>query len=126
MINAKRVFRNILREWGHDVLIQRRLSDNNMYSDKLERVTTRYTVAATRYLASSKEEEREGVTINSDRIYYFETSVNPKPGDRIYEGSFSFLEDYVLYVIEECYPVRGRYGNVEYWTCGATKEEPAS
>lgn len=126
MINTKRVFRNILKEWGHDILLQRRLSDDNMYSDVLERVTTRHVTAASRYLASSKEEQREGVIINSDRVYYFESEINPKSGDRIYEGSLSFLEDYVLYVLEECYPVRGRYGKIEYWMCGATKEEPAS
>lgn len=126
MINAKKVFKQILRQWGHDVLLQRRLSDDNIYSDKLERVTTRHANAASRYLASTKEEEIEGLSINSDRIYYFESEVNPKPGDRVYEGSFSLLEDYVLYVLEECYPVRGRYGKVEYWMCGATKEETAS
>lgn len=126
MINTKRVFRNILKEWGHDVLIQRRLSDDNQYSDVLERVTTRHTTTASRFLASSQQEEMEGVVINSDRIYYFESEVNPKSGDRVYEGSFSLLENYVLYVLEECYPARGRYGKVEYWICGATKEEPAS
>jgi hypothetical protein len=123
MINAKRVFRNILREWGHDILLQRRLSDDNIYSEKLERITTRHSTTASRFLSSAKQEEREGVVINSERVYYFESEINPKPGDRVYEGSFSSLQDYTLYVLEDCYPVRGRYGKVEYWMCGATKEE---
>lgn len=126
MINSKMVFKKILKEWGHDILLQRRLSDDGMYSDRFERVTTRHVTAASRYLASTKEEQREGLVTNSDRIYYFESKTNPKPGDRIYETSQSDLEDYSLYLIEECYPVRGRYGNIEFWTVGASKEEPAS
>lgn len=123
MINAKKVFRQILREWGHDVLLQRRLSNDNIFSDKLERITTRHSTTASRYFSSAKQEDKEGIKINSDRVYYFESEVNPKSGDRIYEGSFSNLQDYILYVLEECYPVRGRYGKVDYWMCGATKEE---
>jgi len=123
MINPRRVFRNILREWGHDVLLQRRLSNDNIYSEKLERVTTRHSTTASRYFASAKQENKEGVMINSERVYYFESNINPKSGDRVYEGSFDTLQDYILYVLEECYPVRGRYGQVEYWMCGATKEE---
>lgn len=126
MINTKRVFRNILREWGHDVLLQRRLSDDNVYCEKLERVTTRHTTASSRFLSSSKQENMEGTMINSDRVYYFESEVNPKPGDRVYEGSFSELHDYVLYELEDCYPVRGRRGEVQYWICGSTKEEQTS
>ncbi len=126
MINAKKVFKKILREWGHDILFQRRLSDDGLYSDRLEKITTRHVNAASRYLASTKEEQVEGLIINSDRVYYFEEHINPKSGDRIYEGSFSFLENYVLYVLEECYPSRGKYGKVEYWICGASKEETAS
>lgn len=126
MINAKGVFNKILKEWGHDVLLQRRLSDDGMYSDKFERITTRHVTAASRYLASTKEESIEGLLINSDRIYYFEAKINPKPGDRIYETSHSPLEDYALYLIEDCYPVRGRYGELNFWTVGASKEEPAS
>lgn len=126
MINSKSVFKKILKEWGHDILLQRRLSDDGMYSDRFEKITTRYVTAASRYLASTKEERMEGLVVNSDRIYYFESIVNPKPGDRIYEESESPLEDYTLYLIEECYPVRGRYGNIDFWTVGATKEEPAT
>jgi hypothetical protein len=126
MINSKSIFKKILREWGHDVLLQRRLSDDGLYSDRFERVTTRHITAASRYLASTKEEEIEGIIINSDRIYYFESSINPNSGDRIYESSPAGLNDYIIYVIEECYPVRGRLGEIHYWTVGATKESPSS
>jgi len=126
MINTKSIFKNILRQWGHDVLLQRRLSDDGMYSDKFEKVTTRHVTAASRYLASTKEEQIEGLLVGSDRIYYFESSVNPKTGDRLYEESLSNLEDYSLFLIEECYPVRGRSGRIDFWTVGASKEKPAS
>ena len=126
MINSKLVFKKLLKEWGHDILLQRRLSDDGMYSDRLEKITTRYVTAASRYLASTKEEQSEGLLINSDRIYYFESKINPKSGDRIYEESFSSLEDYSIFLIEDCYPVRGRHGNLDFWTVGASKESPAS
>lgn len=125
MINSKVVFKKILKEWGHDVLIQRRLSDDGMYSSKFEKVTTR-SVTSARYLASTKDEQNEGVFVNSDRVYYFESAIRPNPGDRIYEESESSLEDYILYGIEECYPVRGRGGKIDFWTVGATKLEPSS
>jgi hypothetical protein len=76
MINTAKAFQKILREWGHDVLIQRRLSDDGVYSDRFEKVTTRHITAASRYLASTKEETTEGVIINSDRIYYFAPAIN--------------------------------------------------
>jgi hypothetical protein len=124
MINASKAFQKILREWGHDVLIQRRLSDDGVYSDRFEKVTTRHITAASRYLASTKEETTGGVIINSDRIYYFEASINPKSGDRIYEELSSGLESQILYVIEECYPVRGKQGKIEFWTVRSNKRKP--
>ena len=126
MINTAKAFQKILREWGHDVLIQRRLSDDGVYSDRFEKVTTRHITAASRYLASTKEETTEGVIINSDRIYYFAPTINPKSGDRIYEEISSGLENQILYVMEECYPVRCKNGKIEFWTVGATKESPMS
>lgn len=46
----------------------------------------------------------------------------PKNGDRIYEQSFSSLEDANIYLIDEVYPMRGRFGEVAYWIAGATQE----
>lgn len=123
MINIKGTFKQILRDWGHDVLLQRRLSDENLFSDRLERVTTRHVNSAARFLGSTKDEETEGVYINSDRIYYFQHNVNPHSGDRVYEENPSPLHKYTTYILEECYPVRGRHGKIEYWMCGASKED---
>lgn len=125
MINAKRVFKKILREWGHDVLIQRRLSDDFVYNDVLERHTTRSTQPRSIALANAQEEMPEGLVTNSELVYYFEYYVNPKAGDRIYEQSYNTLEDSIIYKIDDAYPVRGRLGEINYWVVGATREVPS-
>jgi hypothetical protein len=125
MINAKKVFKKILREWGHDILLQRRLSDDFVYETDMQRYTTRSHLPKKFALATSQQEEAEGLIVNSDLLYYFESTVNPKPGDRIYEGSFNPLEPMMMYLIDDAYPVRGRLGEVMYWIVGATKEVPS-
>lgn len=125
MINAKRVFKKILKEWGHDVLIQRRLSDDFVYNDVLERHTTRSTQPRSIALANAQEEMPEGLVTNSELVYYFEYYVNPKAGDRIYEQSYNTLEESIIYKIDDAYPVRGRLGEINYWVVGATREVPS-
>lgn len=125
MINAKRMFQKVLKQWGYDILLQRRLSDDFVYADQLERYTVRSTYPRNIALARAKMEVPEGVVTVSDYIYYFENYVNPKPGDRIYEESFDSLEDTKMLLIDDTYSVRGRYGEVVYWIVGATKEVPS-
>lgn len=125
MINAKKTFQKLLREWGHDVLLQRRLSDDFVYSDTLERYTTRSYVPRKSSLALGKQEMPEGIIVTEDIIYYFEDYVNPKSGDRIYEEGFNDLDSAIIYLIDNTYPVRGRYGEITYWIVGATKEVPS-
>lgn len=124
MIDAKRMFEKILREWGHDIFLQRRLSDDFVYSDTLERHTTRSVYAKSFALANAKEEVPEGVITNAEMIYYFKNNVNPKPGDRIYEESYNSLEDSLMYVIDDVYGVRGKKGEINYWIVGVTKDLP--
>lgn len=125
MINAKNIIKKILREWGHDILYQRRMSDDFSYSEVLERITTRSQFAKSSRIAVTSEEQVEGYFVNSDLIYYFESSVNPKSGDRIYEESFTDLDQTIIYRIDDAYGVRGRFGEINYWMVGATKETPA-
>jgi hypothetical protein len=125
MINAQKVFKKILRQWGHDILFQRRLSDDFVYDTEMQRYTTRSHLPKKFALATAAEEYPEGALVNSDLLYYFESTVNPKPGDRIYEGSFNPLEPIMMYLIDDSYPVRGRHGEVTYWIVGATKEVPS-
>jgi hypothetical protein len=125
MINAKNIIKKILREWGHDILYQRRISDDFTYSEVLERITTRSQLAKSSRISSTLEEETEGYFVNSDLVYYFESSVNPQSGDRIYEESFTNLDETIIYRIDAAYGVRGRFGEINYWIVGATKETPA-
>ena len=125
MINERRVFAKVLKDWGHDILYQRRISDDFVYCDILERITTRSMVARNATLAMGLQEGAEGYYVNSEYIYYFEHNVNPKSGDRIYEESFDSLEDARIMVVDDCYPYRGRGGKVSYWIVGATKEKPS-
>lgn len=125
MINIKKVFARTLRDWGHDILLQRRMSDDFVYNDILERHTTRSVYAKSFALANSKEEVPEGVITNSELVYYFKSEVKPKPGDRIYEESYNSLEDTIIYLIDDVYGVRGKRGEVNYWIVGATKEVPS-
>lgn len=124
MINAERSFRNILRQYGHDILLQRRLSDDFIYSENLERITTRSRIGRMSELVHMQDEAFEGVTSNVDLIYYFESNVNPKQGDRIYENNISSIDDASMFLIDFALPIRGRMGKISYWICGATRERP--
>lgn len=126
MINPKATFKKILKDWGHDILYQRRLSDDFTYSETLERITTRNQLPRGSALMFAAQEEKEGYVVNHDLIYFFESNVNPKSGDRIYEESYNSLEDAVIYLVDTAHPIRGRRGEINFWMVGATKESPSS
>jgi len=125
MIDPKKTFKKILREYGHDVLLQRRISNDFLYSDKFERITTRHFYPSAETLSQSQREDTEGVNTTIDAIYYFEESVNPKSGDRIYEESPSNINNPNIFLIDYAAPVRGRLGKIVYWIVGATRERPS-
>lgn len=124
MIDAKRSFDKILKEYGHDILLQRRTTNDFQYSPNLERYTTRYYYPRTSSLMHSQEESIEGIASNSDLVYFFQSEVKPKPGDRIYENSEIPGEEAEIYLIDTSFPVRGRLGKIVYWAVGASKESP--
>lgn len=121
MIDAKRAFRKVLREWGHDVYIQRRLSNGN-YSDKFEKVTTRHVGQSGLTNTISMNVVEEGLEVKFDSIYYFEAEVLPKQGDRIYEDYSTKTKNYTMLVIAASTPIRGRQGKILFWTVGANRE----
>lgn len=122
MINAKRSFRKILREWGHDVFIQRILP-NGEYSTNFERVTTRQVGQSGVSSSLSSQETSEGLDIKYDAVYYFEDTVNPKEGDRIYENySVKKNKEFTVFTIDTAVPIRGRLGEINFWTVGTTRE----
>ena len=113
---------SILKKWGYDVFIQRKKANGN-YEDNLQQVTTRSVFPKGRFLAKSASEEDEGITVNSDVVYYFEGSVNPGEGDRIYEMIPNPTSKHTIYVIDTSAPIRGKGGKIVYWTVGATREK---
>jgi hypothetical protein len=122
MINVERTFKKILRDWGHDVYIQRILSNGN-HSETFERVTTRHVGPSGVKNANAANEFSEGIDVSFDAVYYFESNVNPKEGDRIYENySMKSTRDYTMFKVVASTPVRGRQGKISYWIVGATRE----
>jgi len=115
--------KRLLREYGHDVYIQRILPNGN-YFNEFEKVTTRYVgKSAMRMIRDQLDEYVEGVNINYDATYYFETNVNPKEGDRIYENySMKTNSNYTSYIVQGATAVRGRLGKIQYWITGCRRE----
>lgn len=124
MIDASRTFRHILRKYGHDVLLQRRLDDNFLYSEIFERVTVRHFFPSDEAMAQIQKEDIEGVNTGIDLVFYFDSDVNPKQNDRIYEESPNGINGPNLYYIDFAAPVRGRMGKIIYWIAGVTRERP--
>lgn len=124
MIDAAKSFKKILREYGHDILFQRRISDDFLYSDNFERITTRHFYPSSESLAQAQKEDNEGINVNVDAIYYFEASVNPKQGDRIYDDSPANINGPNIFLVDYAAPVRGRLGKIVYWIAGTTREKP--
>lgn len=123
MIDAKRSIHKILREWGHDVHIQRMLPNGN-HSDRFQRVTTRAVGQSGIGNATSTRSLDEGLFKNYDMVFYFESSVNPKEGDRIYENySMKASKNYTMFRIEAVSATRGRLGKIAFWVVGASREK---
>lgn len=123
MIDAKRSFNKILREWGHDVYIQRILPNGN-HSNEFEKVTTRQVGQSGITNSMSTKEEDDGLITRYDAVYYFDESVRPKEGDRIYENySIKVQKNYTMFRVSAATAVRGRNGKIIYWIVGASREK---
>ena len=122
MIDAKRSFKKILRQWGHDVYIQRILKNGN-HINTFEKVTTRQVGQAGTANANAMQEHDEGLVTKYDAVYYFEENIFPKEGDRIYENySMKAQSNYTMYRINAVTPVRGRLGKIVFWVAGCMRE----
>jgi len=121
MIDLVKTFRATLKQWGHDILLQRRLNDDMLYSARMEKTTVRSYNAQLNNQTNALAENIEGLTINSEMIYFFDSLANPKSGDRIYEEYPTGVQ---IFLIDQCTPVKGRLGKTVYWVAGATRERP--
>jgi hypothetical protein len=121
MIDLVKTFRATLKQWGHDILLQRRLNEDMLYSARMEKTTVRSYNAQLNNQTNALAENIEGLTINSEMIYFFDSLANPKSGDRIYEEYPTGVQ---IFLIDQCTPVKGRLGKTVYWVAGATRERP--
>lgn len=121
MISPQKTFKNILKQWGHNILIQRLIDPKTMkYESKLHRYTTRSYYPGSSGFVNAMQEKTQGLTVSSEVIYYLQDFVNPKSGDRIYEELATGNE---IFKVDFAAPVRGRGGKIVYWIVGATREE---
>jgi hypothetical protein len=121
MIDPRRALRSTLKKWGHDILLQRRLNDDMLYSTRLQKYTTRRYNAQMANQTNAAQEVPEGLIVNSEMVYFFEHDVNPKSGDRIYE---KYPTGEQVFLIDQAVPFMGKHGLVVYWAVGATRELP--
>lgn len=130
MTNLRKTFTTVLRNYGHDIYLQRRITpyinDDNVYEDSLERHTVRHMYPANKGLPSVARENVEGITHDSELIYYFTFDSNPREGDRIYENLEDYPGDLVTWLIDFAVPLRFRSGRIEFWTVGASREVPTA
>ena len=92
MVDLHRSFKNLLREYGFDVLLQRRKDDVPsgphplpVFENTLERHTVRSTYARSANLAKTATEEEEGLIGGVDIVFYFRAEVKPREDDLIVE-----------------------------------------
>lgn len=132
-IDLRSVFERILREWGHDVYLQKvanfgepnaapRYTTDDQGRHVLEKHTTRHTYPGARALGNILTEEIEGMLTDYEVIYYFKHDVNPRTGDRIYENIVRYPNNLVTFIVDTAIPMRGKGGRIEFWATGATKE----
>lgn len=128
----RRALDGVLRNWGHDVMLQRKNPDGRGFQSKLERHTVRHRYPAVRGLPQIAQERPEGMTHVVDMVYYFNANARPREGDRIYEfdtrydGMDGEVDDYgqSTWLIDYAIPMRGKGGQVIFWATGVTREEP--
>ena len=129
MTSKRTQFENILKKWGYNVFLQRRLNSdeslNAEYEMKLEKHTVRSHYKTKTLLQTLANEEPEGITHGFDLVFYFKWDASPRRGDRIYESNNALPDNTATYLIDEALPMRGEKGQIIFWTVGATQETPA-
>lgn len=122
-------FDKVLKKWGHNVLLQRveqpYVNTPPSFSDsKLEMHTVRHMYPNSQSLTFAQNENIEGVTYDVDVVYYFRHDVKPTAGDRIYDNIERFPNSYILFTVDWAAPMKGKHGEIVFWTVGCTKQKP--
>jgi hypothetical protein len=130
--------KEILTNYGHDIILQRRNPNNRGYSDVFERHTVRHTFPSVRGLPQIQQERPEGITHAVDMVYYFLLEAEPREMDRIYEYDPRYkdvifssensgeLQGYAqsVWTIDYSMPMRAENGEIVFWTVGVTRDTP--
>lgn len=123
MSYMKDEFDRVLKQYGHDIYLQRRIRstghDQGGWSDTFEIHTVRHMLTDG---VSSQDEATEGVLNTTQRVYFFRKEAIPFDGDRIYEDDPRVTT--TGWIIEGVIPLRGLNGDIEYYKAGATRFLP--
>lgn len=126
--DLRKDFDSVMQKYGHDIILQRRINsytaERPEYAANLEMHTVRHMYGSSTGLPNIASEELEGIVHDSDMVYYMRWDSNPKSGDRIYENIDLYPNNLMLYLIDFSVPMRYIGGRIEYWTVGASQEEP--
>lgn len=127
MANLRATMDGILKEYGYNILLQKRVnistSESKEYSGNLERHTVRSMLPGSAGLTDIAQELDAGVARDAEMVYYFRYTANPDEGDRIYDNYGRSENDYVVFTIDWAVPMRGKKGRIEFWTVGVTREK---
>lgn len=128
MADLRKSFDSILVKYGHNVFLQRRINEYTdeapEFKNELERHTTRHMHPSSIGLAKLADEQIAGVAHDSEMVYWFRYDVLPAPGDRIYENIELYPNNLSVFTIDKSIPMRGKGGQIAFWACGVTQEEP--
>ena len=124
-------FDKILKSYGHNILLQRRIVDtaagiyasreNHGFDTKLERHTVRSRLAGkSGSVPDIKMEKMEGMVQDVDQLFYFRWDAKPDKHDRIYEEEVMGTE---TFIIDWAQAMRGPNGQLIYWVAGANIED---
>lgn len=144
------VIAKLLKNWGADVYLQRRIydtgsglygldrlnlatpnvpneyanaSDESYFSRKLERWTCRYTFAGRKNQLTDVEMGRpEGLSHSVPLIVYFTWDCKPKEGDRVYIHDERFGGNMTTWLIRYAEAVIGWHGEITFYSCGLFRE----
>lgn len=123
MATLKRGLEHILKNYGHNILLQRWNDDTQTFECKLERHTVRHMYPAVRGVPKVEQNRVEGVVHDVDMIYYFDVTAAPKERDRIYERDAGLGKE-SRWIIDYAIPMRWHKGKILFFEVGATREWP--
>lgn len=126
-VDLRRVFESFLRKYGHDVILERHDSEDNI--TRYERHTTRHMYPGSGGLAGINQEQIEGITYDAEMLYYFKWNVNPREGEALFELDPRYkgfeLNGATRWKFSFAIPMRGIGGRVEYWVVGVDRTDPS-